>query len=684
MPKSNLTVEMTGEEAKLWASLQKVTAGQKQVAGGFDKIAAASKKADAQERQLARSAARTLREIQTPQERYNAKIKELTTLRQASKLSEEQYGRAVAQAKAQMVAAGQATEAARRRKQQQATATREATRREEEYGRAARQVLQQIQSPQERYNAKLRQLGTLLRAGKLSQDQFTRAARQAKGELDGAGRAGDKAFGPNALSMVRSFASALGMTGGVAGAVMLIRNEYQTMLDTMQRAKEASMPLADAQIKALRNLGATSEKERDRFTDALTALSAETGVPERDLYLRASSALSARGALSVDTALGAVRESARLVPESAEEGTAVAGAALDLAKITGVEDAKKNIGLLMAIGQTARITQVGPLAENVAPAVTGLTARGGTAREAGAIFSALTGGMADPTGRRSATAAITLGEELAKFLPDVDRFEFVERDGIKQRELATKGTGLKTALQRLQHLQAHPELAEEFLGQASFEKKAQSPVEQLVTGKGPAAVALGDYLNRIPSVTEAGALYDTRLAVQRGGELQKTAAFGRATETAVEGLGVSDQGRARRGIIQEHFVPLMQDAGMGGLASKLAGIKGASGTALEDYAGIIRGRHKYLTRTEDVSQTPYSRSPRIAHTPTPVEVKQAAILQQLLDAIKQLKPADKPAEESKPQEEMADKLSAGIGRTNTLLEQMASKNPTLGSPFQDA
>lgn len=205
-------------------------------------------------------------------------------------------------------------------------------------------------------------------------------------------------------------------------AMTLVNDEIRSMIESQRRMKEASMTLAEVQVGALRNLGATSDAEREAFTEKITAMASETGVTQKDLYGRASAALSARGELSVDDAMAAVRESAMLVPESSAEGTAVAGAALDIAKISGTADAKKNIGMLMAIGQTARVTDVGLLAENVAPALTGVTARGGSVQEAGALWAALTGGMADPTGRKAGTASIQLAEQLAETLPTQDVF----------------------------------------------------------------------------------------------------------------------------------------------------------------------------------------------------------------------------------------------------------------------
>ena len=74
-------------------------------------------------------------------------------------------------------------------------------REERELNRARLRVLQQIMTPQERYNQKVGELDRLLKTNKLSQDQYNRAVGHAKTQMDGAAQSGEKAFGPKMHGM---------------------------------------------------------------------------------------------------------------------------------------------------------------------------------------------------------------------------------------------------------------------------------------------------------------------------------------------------------------------------------------------------------------------------------------------------------------------------------------------------
>jgi hypothetical protein len=431
----------------------------------------------------------------------------------------------------------------------------------------------------------------------------------------------------------------------VQGAIRLVTDEFTHMIEVQRRAKETTITTADAQIKALRNLGATTAKGRDQFVTQVQEISRETGVSEKDIYLRASAALSARGDLSVAAAMGAVRESARLVPESAQEGTAVAGAALDLAKITGSQKAAENIGLLMAIGQTARVVDVGMLAEHVAPAVTGLTARGDTPRQAGAIWSALTTGMADPTGRRSGTAAIQLANQLAEFLPEEDTFKYVTKtrrgQKIEERVLDRPGTGLTSTLERIEYLQDNQEAREKFFAAASFEQKSKATVEQMLTGRGTGATALAQFLERIPGVAEAGGLYAQRLDVIRGGEIQQTADFSRRGGTFAERMELMNQEWARLGAARENTVRILENTGQSALATRLRqfefNVTGAP--AVDRMVGMLERRREELLRPRTVVDHHagiYGATSRLA-PPTEMAQMQATAIGELVTELRGLR-----------------------------------------------
>ncbi len=61
-----------------------------------------------------------------------------------------------------------------------------------ELDKQRKRVLEQIMTPQERYNRKMKELSTLLGHNKLSQDQYWRSVRQTQAELKRAGTEGGR------------------------------------------------------------------------------------------------------------------------------------------------------------------------------------------------------------------------------------------------------------------------------------------------------------------------------------------------------------------------------------------------------------------------------------------------------------------------------------------------------------
>lgn len=501
---SQLVVEMSAEEAKLWQSMQGIIAQQAKMEGGWSKVAAQSRQAERAQNDMARSAQRVLNEIQTPQERYNSRIKELDTL---------------------------------------------------------------------------------LQHGKLSQDQYGLAVRRARDQMDAAGQAGLDAFGPSARSMVMSLGgSFLSLTGVITG----IKKEYQSLFEMQDRAREASITVAEAEREALINLGPKTAEERDQFLAKMEDMSQRTGVSRKDLLQRSSAALSAKGFLTDEEALEAVEVSARLLPGSAEEGKVFAASMMDVDKILSSRgrpiSAEEAGGYLMSIGETARITNPKDIAANLAPAVASAMATGADERGAGALFSAFTSSLADVTGAESKTATVKLSAMLAKFVPEKDSIEKrLGADGGIEEQLIAKGTGQTTMEGRIKYLQENEEARQIFLSTADIEPGHRAHVEQLLSGEGAMSQAYEKYYEELPSMQLAAAQFRQKLDVIDASPLQQTAKFGRSVATAREGLQVSDQGAARAGIIRKEYKDLLVDAGLGGLASEMD----ALGPELTDDSGKV-------------------------------------------------------------------------------------------------
>lgn len=446
-------------------------------------------------------------------------------------------------------------------------------------------------------------------------------------------------------SLLREGAAAVGKYFSAwalgATAVRLVTDEIRNMMAVQERALRATQSVGDAQIAALRNVGAKTVGEREQFLQTVDDMSATTGVSTKDLYQRFGTGYSARGPLSTKAVEEAVRVSALVVPESAEEGTTFAGALLDLAKVTGSEDARANAGLLMSIGETSRVTDIGRLSKNLPPALTAIAAKGDTGQQAGAIFSAITTGMADPTGEQSKTAAISLAEQLAEALPEATQYAFKKqtKGGVTRevREVAAEGTGLKTTMERIRFLQENAEAREKFFGNATFEKASAESIRQLLRGEGTAAEALDVNLARMPSAQDAAAIFDERVGVIRGTEEQNTLRVAQVLESGLERLQTANQGGARIAAIRDKYGTLMQDSGLGALESKFRGLSfEASGPGEQRFIEELQSRAAELRKpkslvgdvggegTEIVTERELRPLP-----PTQLEIRQAEILDQM-------------------------------------------------------
>jgi len=463
--------------------------------------------------------------------------------------------------------------------------------------REAKRAFEEARTPLEKYNQSKQTLDGLLKKGKVSQDEYNAALRQAKQNMDQAGQSGEKAFGAQALGMAKQFAGALGLTGGIAGGVAVIRKGWEDVIEAQNKSLAMTLALANPQEAALTNLGATSEAERDKFLVSVRDMATKVQVSEKEVFLRATDALSARGEKPVygpGGAMDAVRASFGFSRGDPAAGKAAAGAALDLSAITG-GTAEQSLGLLKLIAVKSRVTDPRAMAEALPPAMKAATATGATPSEAGALFAALTQGMADPTGKTASTSAISFAMQLrdryekelddaaklvAKFKMPTEQYEALE-----QRAARWKGLSMSD---RLKELQADPTAQQTFLASTSFEKRAQVPVEELISG-GAAARAFTQFRDELPGLQASGEFFTKSSRVLRGAPAQRIADASRGME------GLLERAAAARPMeeqflskVREQMPEIMQQAGYtgaGGWMSRKAASMGAwvSGDTLWDY-----------------------------------------------------------------------------------------------------
>jgi len=562
-------------------------------------------------------------------------------------------------------------------------ASRKAAREEAALTREAKKFYDTTRTPQEQHNARVKRLGVLLKRDAKFQDTYTRAVKQSKTAMNQAATAGKKAFGSEAIGMVKKFAGALGLTGGLAGAVMIVRKEWEVMIEKQRRFLESTTTEATAQIGFRRMLGATTQAEVDTAEAMIAETSKATGVSRRDIYARMTTAVSARGKLPVETAMRAVKESARLAPESAEQGEAIAGAALDFMAATRIPSVRANIGILMGIAQRSRVTDIGKIARGVAPALTAGVAQGSTARESGARWAAITGGATDERGRRAMTGLINLEDKLAEVLPAKDTWEWKKIKGVETQVLKRAGTGLTSGTARIAALQQDPMLREWFLSQegVSFASQVKPGIMQIISGRGPVAEAYAKYLREMPeiSVAEAEAIYEKQVGLIRGGPLQKTATMQRGIVAGVESLETLKPKEAQIAGIREQFPKIVQALGLGSTGTWLRG-KRAEWSAegpragyqkeLEDVLYLIKHPRRGLRYPAQHEGAIYDEGHGKWIVPrelTPTDQKQIEILEGILQVIKDNQIITKEMVDKLPQTTpvMAPPLQgAGIGGGN--------------------
>ena len=93
-------------------------------------------------------------------------------------------------------------------------------------GRTLTKLLRDIESPQERYNRKLKELPALLASGRIGVDEMRRAVELYNRELHEAEDQGDKAFGAAALGKITAITGGLFTAGGAIAAVTAQLREF--------------------------------------------------------------------------------------------------------------------------------------------------------------------------------------------------------------------------------------------------------------------------------------------------------------------------------------------------------------------------------------------------------------------------------------------------------------------------
>lgn len=145
----------------------------------------------------------------------------------------------------------------------------------------AAKTIEAIKTPTEIYARKVRDLKKALDQGLLSQEQFTRAVKKAKEELDAAGK-GDAGFGGfanKAAKVLAAVAAAEGVARLMAGAFAAMRGDSEGLVENLKRLPVVG-GFVDATNEALGNLTGINQevaklKEQVKEIDKATARATE-------------------------------------------------------------------------------------------------------------------------------------------------------------------------------------------------------------------------------------------------------------------------------------------------------------------------------------------------------------------------------------------------------------------------
>lgn len=215
------------------------------------------------------------------------------------------------------------------------------------------------------------------------------------------------------LGFVAGYASISTAIGAVTGS---LRDQIELQKESLNIATE----IAKSQAGAVKNLTGLSSVDKAKVLQESKVLQAEVGFSDQKYIVEAIGAgFSAIGDL--EATKSAVRAAADLSRDAPDELATIASGALDVSRGSGVTDAKKNLGFLLQIVAVSRVEDPAALSRTVAPAISSgvNTVKGQdkqeASREIGSVFSELNRFATDTKGESTRTATITLLTKMEEF-----------------------------------------------------------------------------------------------------------------------------------------------------------------------------------------------------------------------------------------------------------------------------
>jgi hypothetical protein len=437
-------------------------------------------------------------------------------------------------------------------------ASRKTAQAERERARDAKKLTEESLTPLEKYNKKQKELKEHLDKGRISQETFNRSMSRARDEMKG-----------NSKGLSSMSGNLAGYAKGLIGATALLRlfnAELETAERLRQKSRDSSITAEEGLQRARANFVADDTVGKDELDDEVRKSAKRSGVPVAEFATATADALSAKGDRTNRFALSATEAAFAASPnKEVSQAQQLAQSAGDFAKLGGSQQAESIVGFLTQGQQSARITNVAQLGQTAFPSVSASVQNGASIEQGMEQFIALNNLIGDSQGRVSSTASIALTEQL-------QAFETTTGEG-KNKKTSKPLEGMSPT-EQIQFLQQNPEVAQQFLEGASFEKKALAGVRSLVTGDERGLAAQGDAQNKIGSLEVAadakniGAFNEYKDFVQGkgklGGELKGA---GRKVEQNINSNAAGNTERAVTAQVNELLLQTMENVNLPGLDS---------------------------------------------------------------------------------------------------------------------
>jgi len=499
-------------------------------------------------------------------------------------------------------ATGKAGQEARKAAREDAALTREAAK-----------VRETLISGQQRYNQEVEKLSTLLKRGKLSQDEYNRAVNQAKEEHGGLERSATSALGPKLIGQLGAAAAAY---MSVSTAIRAVTGALEHQRQAEREAAQSHLSTADAQAEALANLSAATDKEQAQVVSKVETIAANLK-PAGGLgtaWKTFSAALSGAGG-RVEEAVPATEAALRFAPTNAETARQIAAAMPDLSAMTKMP-AMANLGYMTEIGRMAVSTNQQQVSGYLVPAAKTLGAFGASPEVAAATVAAVQKAMGqrDVEGRLTSTAVLQLAKQMEEQLPEVaaagGEFQGFDAQGrpIEGGKAPIK-TGLKTFTERLKFLQENKQAREQFLQQASFEAPSMVAMQELLGAReGRTKTYFQENLAGIAPREKWASIAEERIARNQRTTTQGIAGLERSVTSTTEQLQQGPLGvsAAIAGVLsKEKADALLRASGAGYVDTKVEDFAFSakeltSGEAEKRFADLMQRRIRQL-RTKRVS-----------------------------------------------------------------------------------